>query len=235
METTRISEDALARRIPQRWALTGVVAGVLGIIATLITDDRVNGTAAMSSADIGGLSRQAAWAGLVAGYGCITCLIVLSAQWRHIVESSAPFSVGARVVSTGLTAAAGALMLGYGWKGALAIYLPGGMDASEVAPDVLFVYYVLNDFGSFIGWFGIIISAGGVCFMSLSEGVLSRWLGWMSLPACAVVAGFAITTGLPGFAGVVGPVWLVLAFLAISLGKCIRTPPGCSCDSEVVL
>jgi hypothetical protein len=203
-----------------RWPLVGAAAGVLGVIATLATDlhlgtDGKTDTAAI----VDKLSQPTAHASLVAGYATVTLLIVLSALWRRHVESRVPGSTAARVVSSGLISAAGALTLGYGWKGALAVYLPGGMDDELFDQTGLYVYYILNDFGSFIGWLGVTVAAGAVAWMALRERTISRWIGIVSLlPVLAVVA-FSGGTGLPGFPGVVSGVWMVVAFLGLGLGK----------------
>jgi hypothetical protein len=131
-----------------------------------------------------------------------------------------PASTAARVVSGGLTAAAGALALGYGWKGALAVYLPGGMDASRgFDQEGLYVLYVLNDFGSFIGWLGVTIAAGAVAWMALRERTVSRWIGFVSLVPVLAVVTFTGLTGLPGFPGVVSSAWLVVAGLGLAFGR----------------
>jgi hypothetical protein len=40
------------------------------------------------------------------------------------------------------------LSLGYGWRGALAIYLPDGNEPNTFDETGLYVYYMLNDFGA---------------------------------------------------------------------------------------
>ncbi|MEU6525841.1 hypothetical protein ABZ892_24180 [Streptomyces sp. NPDC046924] len=81
------------------------------------------------------------------------------------------------MVSAALTASAAGLTYGYGWKGARAIYLPGGMNEQSFGEDGLLVHFMLNDFGGYIGWFSIV-------------------------PVLVVVL-FAGITGPPGFQGVV--------------------------------
>jgi hypothetical protein len=64
----------------------------------------------------------------------------------------------------------------------MAIYLPGGMDASRgFDTEGLYVLYVLNDFGSFVGWLGVSVAAGGIAWMALRERTVSRWIGTVSL------------------------------------------------------
>jgi hypothetical protein len=99
-----------------------------------------------------------------------------------------------------------------------AVYLPGGMDDTSFDQAGLYVIYVLNDFGSFIGWLGVAVAAGAVAWMALWERTISRWIGVVSLIPVIGVVGMTVVFGLPGFPGVVMPIWLVV----VSLG--LRSP-----------
>jgi hypothetical protein len=162
-----------------------------------------------------------AHASLVAGYLTVTLLVVLAATWRRHVEPRVASSTAARVVSHGLLISAAALTLGYGWKGAMAVYLPGGLNGKTGGFDreALYVMYVLNDFGSFIGWLGVTIAAGAIAWMAFRERTVSRWIGVVSLVPVLAVTGFAVATGLPGFPGVVSPLFMVVAFTGLAFGK----------------
>jgi hypothetical protein len=196
---------------------------VLGIVATMVTDVRPDGkrdgSSLVTPADMESLSRSSYHVGVVTGYLTVAALLVLAAAWRRSVETRYADSVAARVVANGLVAAAGALMLGYGFKGAMAVYLPGGSDEGGYGPDGLFVYYMLNDFGSFIGWVGVTVAAGAVAWLSLRERVISRWIGVVSVVAVLLPLGLLLATGLPGFPGVVGGLWLTVASLGLAFGK----------------
>ncbi len=124
-----------------------------------------------TTAEIAGqINQRAAHMSLVAGYLTVVLLLVLAASWRHIVEPQVPGSTAAGVVSHGLTAAAGALMLGYGWKGASAIYHANGMDAGTFDQTGLYVNYILNDVGSCIGWLGVTVAAGAIAWRGCASG-----------------------------------------------------------------
>ena len=204
-----------------RWPLTGVLAGVLGVAGTLALDLHPAGVTVASADVVDQISRGKAQAGLVVGYLCVAALLVLAAQWRRFVEPRVPASTAARVVSGGLTAAAGALALGYGWKGMFAVYLPGGINDETGGFDRagLYTMYILNDFGAFIGWLGVVIAAGAVAWMAFRERTVSRWIGAVSLVPVLAVTAFAVLTGLPGFPGMVGPLWMVIAFAGLAFGK----------------
>ncbi|MGA6224296.1 hypothetical protein ACPESV_28680 [Streptomyces umbrinus] len=204
-----------------RWPLYGVAAGLLGVVATFVADPR-NGVVETERVDtsiLDEVSRGTAHLGLVAGFITVALLLVLAGAWRRQVEPRVPGSTAAHVVSGALTASAAGLTYGYGWKGALAIYLPAGMNEKSFGDDGLFVYFMLNDFGGHIGWLGVIVAAGAIAWMALRERTVSRWIGVLSLLPVLAVTVFAGATGLPGFQGVVGPVWLLIAFAGLAAGR----------------
>lgn len=215
-------QDIPATRVRSRaiWPITGSLAGVAGFVATILTDIHVASDgfdAAETMAVASRIDQQKAHFSIVAGFIAVALLIAFAAQWRGTVERRLPHSNAARVVTQGLTAAAGALMLGYGWKGASAIYHAEGMDAGTYDEMGLYIYYILNDFGSYIGWFGVTVAAGAVAWMSLRERVLPLWIGLFSLVPVLAVVGFTGGTGLPGFPGVVSPIWMAIAFAGLAL------------------
>jgi hypothetical protein len=205
-----------------RWPLHGVAAGLLGTVATLVGDVHVAASDAVSQSDPGlieAINRPAAHLSIVAGYLCVAFLLVFAASWRLHAEPRATHSAATRVVPAGIVAAAGALTLGYGWKGALAIYLPGGTDAGGFDRSGLYIYYILNDFGSFIGWLGVTIAAGAIAWMALRERTISRWIGIVSLlPVLGTTAAVTLT-GLPGAPGIFSAAWLLIASLGLALGR----------------
>jgi hypothetical protein len=202
------------------WPLVGSLAGVAGFVATILTDIHVPTDLrdAVTGMDVvGQIDQQKAHFSIVAGFIAVALLIAFAAQWRGTVERRYPNSNAARIVTQGITAAAGALMLGYGWKGASAIYHDEGMDHGAYDEMGLFIYYILNDFGSYIGWFGVTVAAGAVAWMSLRERIIPLWIGIFSLIPVVAVIGFTGGTGLPGFPGVVSPIWMAIAFAGLAL------------------
>lgn len=202
------------------WPIVGSLAGVAGFVATILTDIHVptdGFDAAETMTVVNGIDQQKAHFSIVAGFIAVALLIAFAAQWRGTVERKLPYSNAARIVTQALTAAAGALTLGYGWKGASAIYHAEGMDAGTYDEMGLYIYYILNDFGSYIGWFGVTVAAGAVAWMSLRERVIPLWIGLFSLIPVLAVVGFTGGTGLPGFPGVVSPIWMAVAFAGLAL------------------
>lgn len=204
-----------------RWPLLGVAAGVLGIAATLVSDVHplVEQGQGYTSEYLDDVPRMMAHISIVTGFAAVALLLVLAAAWRRRVEPRLPGSTAAHVVPHALTASAGALTLGYAWKGSLALYLPGGVEAGGFDAAGLYTMFVLNDFGSFIGWLGVVVAAGAIAWMGLRERTVSRWIGAISLLPVVVVAGAVCATGLPGFQGVIGPVWLTVASLGLAFGR----------------
>ncbi|MGA8256582.1 MAG: hypothetical protein WB767_08405 [Nocardioides sp.] len=219
--TAAHATDATAASRRSRWPIIGVAAGALGMVATLFTDlhpagveDRVTTPAIVDE-----VSRVTAHVGLVAGYVVVGLLLWLAAAWRVHVSPRVSASVAAHVVPVGLTAAAGALALGYGYKGMLAVYLEGGIDEEGYDTSALYVMYVLNDFGGYIGWLGVLVSAIAVAWMSLREHTISRWIGLFTLLPILGVCIISGGLGVPGFPGVVMPLWLVVTSLGLTFGK----------------
>ena len=203
-----------------RWAWWGVAAGVLGIIGTIVT--LVNDTHPTPDS-VAALHPGAYHVGGAVGYLAVAALLVTAAGWRARIARLLPASIAARVVADGLTASAGALALGYGWTLAMGLYLDGGLNAGQFDTNGLFVYYVLNDFGPFIGWLGVVVAAGAMVVLGVRERAVPRWIGFVSvLPVLAVPAN-SLGAGVAGFPGMVGPLWMVVTFGALALR---RKPAG---------
>jgi hypothetical protein len=212
------------------WPLVGSLAGIGGIIGTLLTDIHVatdNRDAMITMANVGQIDQQKAHFSIIAGFITVVLLLAFAANWRGTVERRLPNSNAACMVTQGITAAAGALILGYGWKGATAIYHANGMDHGTYDEMGLYIYYILNDFGSYIGWFGVTVAAGAIAWMSFRERTIPLWIGiWSCIPVLAVL-GFTGLTGLPGFPGVVSPIWMAVACTGLALhGTFAPDPPA---------
>ena len=203
-----------------RWPWLGVAAGIGALAGTLAFDlhPECDEDRAYNADIVDDISSGTAQGSIIAGYLTVALLLVLAAAWRRHVEPRTPDSTAARVVPLAFTASAGALSLGYGRKGAMGLYNGGSEDGAFVK-DGLYVLYVLNDFGSFIGCLGVTVAAGALAWMALRERLISRWIGVISvlalLPVIVTVAAF----GLPGLPGVFGGAWLVVAFTGLALGK----------------
>jgi hypothetical protein len=216
-EAAGLTVDRLNSSKRSRWPLVGVATGITGFVATLVTDIHPANDATIDIVDE--VSQKTAHASIVAGYVTVALLVVLAAAWRRHVEPRVASSTAARVVSNGFLLSAAALTLGYGWKGAMAVYLPGGMDEGAFDKEGLYVLYMLNDFGSFIGWLGVTVAFSAIAWMAFRERTISRWIGAAACVPVLAVTAFTVGTGLPGFPGVVSPLFLLITFAGLAFGK----------------
>lgn len=217
-------------RTPPRaawWAFAGVAAGVLGFFATIVTDLHISqdGHDTMTVDQVDGVDVTKARLGFLAGYAVVGLLLYCAAAWRRHVEPRLPESTAARVVAGGFTASAGALTLGYGWKGAMAIYGKGGPEDESFDIQGRYIYYVLNDFGGYIGWTGVMFATVAVAWMALRERTVSRWIGALSVLALIVPIGGMALMSVPGLPATMMPLWMIAAFLGLALGKSPATRP----------
>jgi hypothetical protein len=200
------------------WALWGIPAAVLGFAASVLTADYGEVDVATSAQIIEQLDRGRYHLGIVLGISAVLCLLVTAAGWQRWGTRRAPESLAARLVPLALTASGGALMLGYGFLGSLAVYLPGGMDDELHSAEGLYAVFMFLDFAPFIGWWGAAFAAAGVAWLALRERALPLWMGIVSALFVIVPVAIMAATGLPGFPGVVDPAWLVI----ISIGMALR-------------
>jgi len=190
-----------------------VAAGVLGAAATAFTDpqgsltvdDRRSGAEAIELLD-----RTSYHVGAVTGFLAVACLLVAASGWRRFTERHAPESLAGRLVPAALAATAAAAIVGYGFKGALAIYLDGGINENEYPAEGLYPLFMINDLAPFLAWWGVAVAAAGVAWLSLREKLVPTWMGLISVVAAAAPLAFLVATGLTGFAGVAGPLWLAV-------------------------
>lgn len=201
-----------------RWALWGIGAGVLGIVATLVTDPITALTDAQKRqgpAVLGYVHRADFHIGAVAGFLAVACVLAFAAGWRQWSERHGPPTSAARLVALALVASAGAMIVGYGIKGPLAIYLPGGINANTYPRAGLYSLLMLNDSAPYFAWWGVVVAAAGVAWLALRERLVVRWVGVVSVLAVLAAFAWLALTGLTDFAGVVGPVWLILASVGL--------------------
>ena len=201
-----------------RWAWWGIGAGVLGLVANLIADPIGSLTDAQKRqgpAVLGYVHRADFHIGAVAGFLAVACVLAFAAGWRQWSERHGPPASAARLVGLALAASAGAMIIGYGIKGPLAIYLPGGINAGTYPRAGLYSFFMLDDSAPFFAWWGVVVAAAGVAWLALRERLVVRWVGAVSVLAVLVALGWLVLTGLTDFGGIVGPAWLVLASIGL--------------------
>jgi len=199
------------------WALWGVGAGLAGLVATMLSDQ--SGSLAeedylLGAAVVDKLESGPYHVGVVAGFVCVVALLFTAAGWRRWASHTAPDSLAARVVSMAMVASAGAMMIGYGLKGSMAVYLPGGMDHDGMSQEGLYSLFMFLDLGAWMVWWGGVVAALAVVWLALRESLLPRWMGVVSVLFAAVPLGFLTVTGLPGMAAITS-VWLVVVSVGV--------------------
>jgi hypothetical protein len=213
-------EDSPELSHSRAWPLWAAAAGALGFVSTVVTDKRAGDTSDMdytvSVADMEPLGHEMFRIGGFTGFLTVGVLIVFAALWHRRVAQRFTWSLGAPIVTYGFIAAASALTLAYGWKGALGTYLHGAMEEGTYDDSGLYVYYVMNDFSPYIGWFPITVSLVGLTWMAFRERLVSRALGAVTGFFAVLILGAVAVTGVPGlpFAGsiviVIVGIWLAV-------------------------
>lgn len=198
----------------QMWHLWGVVAGVGGIVANLLGGDRSGLTDEQLRSGAGvvpHLDRAAYHLGAVAGWVAIAALVIVAAGWQRLARRLSDDDIAWQVVPLGFVAAAGALTVGYGFKGALAEYLPGGANDDAFDPNGLYTMFVINDNAPWVGWWGVVVAAGACAWIALVRRRLPIVLGILSALAMVLPIAVLLGIGAAATAGITGPVWLVIA------------------------
>jgi len=123
------------------------------------------------------------------------------------------------VISKAFAASAGAMMIAYGFAGALSVYLHGGINAKMFSAQGLFSLYMILDFGPFIAWWGVAVAAAALVYAAFREGRVPRWVGVVSAIFVLIAVLPLIATGLPGMPGVLGPFWLALVSVGLARSR----------------
>ena len=203
------------------WAVWGAVAGVAGFVATVLSDpagnlaesDYLDGPALVSK-----LESAPYHVGVVAGFVCVVALLVTAAGWRRWASRRAPDSLAARVVSMAFVASAGAMMIGYGLKGSMAVYLPGGMDHSRMSQEGLYPIFMFLDLGAWMVWWGGTVAALAAVWLAFRERLLPKWVGAVSVLFAVVPLAFLVGTGLPGMPAI-STIWLTIVSIGLALSR----------------
>lgn len=71
-------------------------------------------------------------------------------------------------------ASAGAMILGDGFKGSPATYLPGAPEANSYPPENLVSVFMFDDSGPCSAWEGAAMAAIAIAWLALREGLLPK-------------------------------------------------------------
>jgi len=143
------------------------------------------------------------------------CLILLAAGWRRWAAKGS--SLAEQAVAPAITATATLVLFGTGLRGAMAEYLPGGINDDNFTDAGLFVLFMLHDTAPWFAWWGVLLVAALFVALAFKSRVVPPWLGVISalvlLPPIVVMAGSGAVAG----AGFVAPLWLAVASITVAL------------------
>lgn len=200
-----------------RWPIFGIVAGAAALVSAMaIIQDIPEEQVARGADVLDQVDRASYHVSFLVGLVAVAALFVAATGWRRWAEHHAPRDLAARTIGAALTATATINMIFVCLAGSMALYLPGGTDEGWLSQDGMFVNYTLLDFGLLLGWWGAMVAAGCVAVLSLRRAnVLPRWMGVVSIVLMVPPIGMAAAMGLPGFPGLVMPIWLVVTSIGM--------------------
>jgi len=217
MTTTSVSHhDTQATRalLPARWAWWGASAAALGLAGNLIAShgSLTHAGAAMSVAES---SRSAQHVGTLLGMASFACLVLLTAGWRRWAATAS--GLAEHAIAPAMTTAATLVLLGTGLRGAMAEYLPGGINDDNFSDDGLFVLFVLHDTAPWFAWWGVLLVASLFVALAFRSRVVPRWLGVVSALVLLPPVGVMVGSGAVAGAGFLAPLWLAIASVTVAL------------------
>lgn len=221
--TTTTTSPTTTRTAPtggrSTWALWGSAAGLGGILTNLIftqtavEDLRSSGD---GPAIVDALDRVSYHVSAISGYLTIACLLFFAAGLHRWAQTQASDSLALRVAPLGLLASAGALIATYGVKGQLSAYLEGGFNEKSYGDAERYAFFLVDDLGGYYSWWGVAITAACLAWLAFRERLVVRWVGALSAVAFVIPLLFLLVFGFTGFAGVVTPVFLLIAGIGLS-------------------
>jgi hypothetical protein len=213
---TTTNGDSTSRRAT--WALWGTAAGALGAVTNLgLSFQHGDGLIGVDVVDR--MSRGIFHAAAVTGYLAAAALLLFAAGLWRWADRQATSTLALRAAPMALVAAAGSLFVGYGVKGQLAEYLPGGMNPDNYPPEGLYVFMVTDDLAGFYSWSALTVALACLAWLSLRERLLPRWVGVVAAVVVVPPVLFLLVSGFTGFSGIVGPLGLAVVATGIALRR----------------
>jgi hypothetical protein len=209
------------------WPWAGAVAGVAGILATLVLTAAVP-TKAQSDAGVDAVYRTlddhtavrvGASLGFVAAYALVVFAIGFS---RHLARRIPAHSQLPQIVKLALTAGVGTLIVGFGLKAAAAGGMIGGIDQDFYTRTDSVVTSTIAGQMQWVGWQGVAIAMAATVVGIFRYGVAPKWVGVLGAVFSTFVAAFTLGLCLPYSAGIVAPPFLVLLSIGLLTSRTHR-------------
>lgn len=211
-----------ARRSPLagRWPLAAFVAAVsIGaypmVGAVYLEDDTTGGGLsavydAVSDQGVGQhVSMDLAFVGALA-------MAVFGAGFVRFLAARTPVgSLAATVGRLGVGAAVGLLVAVASLKAVYRGGLPDHGDHTMYTPDSVAALNPFIDQFQYTGLWPMTLTMGAVAVLALQHRTLPRWYGVLSAVLLVATLLMALVLGLPYFAGIVGPLWLVASGVVV--------------------
>ena len=212
--TTTPTAPAETGRRSATWAWWGVPAGIAGLTGNFVaTHGALSDTDAAEA--VAAVTRTSYHVGTVLGLVSFACLLLASAGWRRW---GAGRGLAQQAVPAALTVTATLVLFGTGLRGALAEYLPGGINENNFDDAGLYALFIVHDTAPWFAWWGVLMVAALVAFMSLAGQGFPRWLGVLSIAALAMPMAVMAGSGAVAAAGFVGPIWLAAFSALVAMG-----------------
>jgi len=210
--TTAPSDPAESARNSTAWAWWGVPAGIAGLAGNFISTHGVLSDTDAAEA-VGSVARASYHVGTVLGLVSFASLLLLAAGWRRW---GAGRGLAQQAIAPALTVTATLVLFGAGLRGAMAEYLPGGTNENTFDDAGLYALFIVHDTAPWFAWWGVLMMAALVAFMSLAGQGFPRWLGVLSIAALAMPTAVVAGSGAVAAAGFIGPVWLVVFSIVVA-------------------
>lgn len=217
MTTTRSTAaptvPADSQRAPAVWAWWGVPAGIAGLAGNFVSTHGVLSDTDAAEA-VAAVTRTSYHLGTVLGLVSFACLLLAAGGWRRW---GAGRGLAQQTIAASLTVTATLVLFGTGLRGAMAEYLPGGINDDNFDDAGLYALFIVHDTAPWFAWWGVLMVAALVAFVSLAGQEFPRWLGVLSIAALAMPTAVMAGSGAVAAAGFVGPVWLVVFSVVVAL------------------
>lgn len=210
--TSAAYRASLDPRAGRGWVLSGVGAGVAGIVTVVassfagaVYEDDIAGDAVAITTRMAEQTTQILVFHTAAMVSALLLVIFAAGLRRRLADTTPDGSLLPQVAGSGLMLVSVALLMG---SALTTEFVFGVQDASLLVPETAAM------FGHWIGtvpwvWAGAGVAALAVGHAGRTQGAVSRWLTWTSLLLGASTTLLAISP-LQYMAGMTGPLWLTI-------------------------